>query len=204
MAILRKPEKWLSARIALLQQLPVCFVALLLRELIAYDWKFPPERKDLNRQLAYLESRSAEERRQLMESFERLRLSPELERLRLGQCARPVLRAAHRASVGHPPDRRLPGGRHRLYEEGYGRRAAGAASDSALGNRGGGPGSGGKPVPAISQAAAARSLLQPGKVRKRIPDTSGCRGRESQGASGAVWPLVYRRRSRAGMLPARG
>jgi len=25
-------------RIALLQQLPVCFVALLLRELIAYDW----------------------------------------------------------------------------------------------------------------------------------------------------------------------
>ena len=68
-------------RIALLQQLPVCFVALLLRELIAYDWKFPPERKDLNRQLAYLESRSAEERRQLMESFEKLRLSPELERL---------------------------------------------------------------------------------------------------------------------------
>jgi hypothetical protein len=67
-------------RIALLQQLPVCFVALLLRELIAYDWKFPPERKDLNRQLAYLELRSAGERRKLMESFERLRLSPELQR----------------------------------------------------------------------------------------------------------------------------
>ena len=67
-------------RIALLQQLPVCFVALLLRELIAYDWKFPPERRDLNRQLAYLELRSAAERRQLMESFEKLRLSPELQR----------------------------------------------------------------------------------------------------------------------------
>ena len=69
-----------TSRIALLQELPVCFVALLLRELIVYDWKFPPEQKDLNRQLAYLESRSADERRQLMESFEKLRLSRELER----------------------------------------------------------------------------------------------------------------------------
>jgi hypothetical protein len=68
------------SRIALLRQLPVSFVALLLRELIGYDWKFPPEQKDLNAQLAYLESRSSEERRRSMDSFERLRLSRELER----------------------------------------------------------------------------------------------------------------------------
>jgi hypothetical protein len=68
-----------AGRVALLQQLPLGFLPLLLRELIVYDWKFPPERSELDHQLAYLESRSPAERRQLLAGFENLRLPPELE-----------------------------------------------------------------------------------------------------------------------------
>ncbi len=42
-------------QIPLLQRLPLAFVPLLLRELIVYDWKFPAERIDLDRQFTYLE-----------------------------------------------------------------------------------------------------------------------------------------------------
>jgi hypothetical protein len=68
-----------AGRVSLLQQLPIGFLPLLLREIIVYDWKFPPERNELDHQLAYLESRSPVERRQLLAGFERLHLSPELE-----------------------------------------------------------------------------------------------------------------------------
>ena len=68
-----------AGRVALLQQLPLGFLPLLLREIIVYDWKFPPERDDLEHQLAYLESRSPAERRQLLAGFEKLRLPPALE-----------------------------------------------------------------------------------------------------------------------------
>ncbi|MGA2135365.1 MAG: hypothetical protein ABSH50_24005 [Bryobacteraceae bacterium] len=66
-------------QVALLRELPVTFVPLLLRELIAYDWKFPVERKELDRQFAYLGSQTAQARRQLMSAFEKLRLAAELE-----------------------------------------------------------------------------------------------------------------------------
>ena len=69
-----------TEQIALLRQLPVALVPLLLRELINYDWKFPAERKALDRQLAYLGSLSAAERQQLLAGFEQLRLSPGLDR----------------------------------------------------------------------------------------------------------------------------
>ncbi|MGA2737834.1 MAG: hypothetical protein ABSG65_10340, partial [Bryobacteraceae bacterium] len=68
-----------AGRVALLQQLPLGFLPLLLREIIVYDWKFPPERSELDHQLAYLESRSSTERRQLLAGFEKLRLPPALE-----------------------------------------------------------------------------------------------------------------------------
>jgi hypothetical protein len=68
-----------GGRVALLQQLPLGFLPLLLREIIVYDWKFPPERSDLDHQLAYLESRSPADRRQLLAGFEKLRLPAELE-----------------------------------------------------------------------------------------------------------------------------
>jgi hypothetical protein len=70
-----------TTRITLLQQLPLALLPLLLREIIAYDWKFPTEREDLDHQLAYLESLSAGERSRALEGFEKVRLSPELERL---------------------------------------------------------------------------------------------------------------------------
>jgi hypothetical protein len=63
----------------LLKQLPTSFVPLLLRELIAYDWKFPAERKDLDRQLAFLGSLSPEQRQRVMAPFAQLHLSSELE-----------------------------------------------------------------------------------------------------------------------------
>jgi hypothetical protein len=69
-----------AAQIGLFQQLPESFVPLLLRELIAYDWKFPAERNDLDRQFAYLGSLSAEQRRQTLADFWQLRLSADLER----------------------------------------------------------------------------------------------------------------------------
>ncbi|MBV9155184.1 MAG: hypothetical protein JOY62_16605 [Acidobacteriaceae bacterium] len=65
--------------IALLQQLPLAFLPLLLREIIAYDWKFPAERKELDNQLAYLSSLSAEQFRESMSAFAALRLSSQLE-----------------------------------------------------------------------------------------------------------------------------
>jgi hypothetical protein len=42
--------------LALIQKLPVAFAALLLREVISYDWQFPAERRALDDQFAYLES----------------------------------------------------------------------------------------------------------------------------------------------------
>jgi len=63
-----------AGRVSLLQQLPIGFLPLLLREIIVYDWKFPPERNELDHQLAYLESRSPEQRRQLLAGFEKLQV----------------------------------------------------------------------------------------------------------------------------------
>lgn len=68
-------------RIELLQQLPPSFVPLLLRELISYDWKFPAERKDLDRQLAYLGSLPQTQQEQVMAPFARLQLSNQLDHL---------------------------------------------------------------------------------------------------------------------------
>lgn len=65
-------------RMALLQQLPVSFTPLLLRELIEYDWKFPMERKELDQQLTYLSSLPSKQLEQAMESFAKLDLSTEL------------------------------------------------------------------------------------------------------------------------------
>lgn len=70
-----------TRHLSLLRELPASFVPLLLRELIGYDWKFPAERRQLDVQLAYLESRPAQQRQQVMAGFEQLQLSPDLERI---------------------------------------------------------------------------------------------------------------------------
>jgi hypothetical protein len=68
-----------TGNIALLQQLPVTFLPLLLREIIVYDWKFPAERDEIDRQIRYLGSLTAEQLSHSMSSFARLKLSDELE-----------------------------------------------------------------------------------------------------------------------------
>src|SRR3954466_3999572 len=67
-------------RIALLKRLPLGFVPLLLRELIVYDWKFPAERRDLDRQFTYLASLSPEQFAKAMAPFSQLRLTAALEK----------------------------------------------------------------------------------------------------------------------------
>src|SRR3954451_4835354 len=65
----------------LLQTLPLAFLPLLLREVIAYDWKFPAERKELDHQFAYLRAMSPQELHQAMATFESLRVPQKLEDL---------------------------------------------------------------------------------------------------------------------------
>jgi hypothetical protein len=65
--------------IEILRVLPLSFLPLLLRELIAYDWRFPSERKEIDVQFEYLKSLSPEQRRTLMAGFDGLKLSHELE-----------------------------------------------------------------------------------------------------------------------------
>ena len=75
-----KARQLLIDHIGLLRQLPACFVPLLLREIIAYDWKFPAEQEDLKQQLTYLDSLSTGQLREVMDGFARVRLSSELQR----------------------------------------------------------------------------------------------------------------------------
>src|SRR5580698_10756564 len=68
-----------TSNIALLQQLPLAFLPLLLREVILYDWKFPAERDEIDRQFRYLGSLTAQQLSSAMGSFAKLKLSPDLE-----------------------------------------------------------------------------------------------------------------------------
>jgi hypothetical protein len=67
-----------ASHIALLQRLPLGFVPLLLREVILYDWKFPAERRDIERQFAYLTDLSPEQLAKAMSAFSDLRLTDAL------------------------------------------------------------------------------------------------------------------------------
>ena len=68
-----------TGNIALLQQLPLAFLPLLLRELIVYDWKFPAERDEIDRQIRYLGSLTPDQLSNAMSSFAKLKLSADLE-----------------------------------------------------------------------------------------------------------------------------
>src|SRR5437588_290337 len=69
-----------ASHTGLLRRLPLGFVPLLLRELIVYDWKFPAERTDLDRQFAYLTSLSREQLARAMAAFSQLRMTGALEK----------------------------------------------------------------------------------------------------------------------------
>ncbi len=65
--------------LALLQQLPRTFLPLFLREVIVYDWKFPAERDEIDRQLRYLSGLTPTGLSNTMSTFSRIQLSPQLE-----------------------------------------------------------------------------------------------------------------------------
>ena len=68
------------SHVALLRRLPLGFVPLLLREVIVYDWKFPAERREVERQFAYLTNLSPEQLTKAMAPFAELRLTEALAR----------------------------------------------------------------------------------------------------------------------------
>src|ERR1700733_1763072 len=72
-------KKVATSNMGLLQQLPLAFLPLLLREVITCDWKFPAERDEIDRQFRYLGGLTAEQLSSAMGSFAKLKLSPELE-----------------------------------------------------------------------------------------------------------------------------
>jgi hypothetical protein len=65
--------------LGLLQQLPAVFAAILLREIIRYDWKFPAERTQMNDQLRFLSTLSQPKLADLMSQFSAIPLSTELK-----------------------------------------------------------------------------------------------------------------------------
>lgn len=62
-----------------LRRLPISFVPNLLRELVAYDFKFPAERSAIDHELATLNALSAAQLDDWFSGFERLKTSAELE-----------------------------------------------------------------------------------------------------------------------------
>jgi hypothetical protein len=67
--------------IDLLRQLPLSYVPLLLREISAYDWHCPPERREVDAQFVYLRGLSQPQLQDAMKQFAALQLSPEMERI---------------------------------------------------------------------------------------------------------------------------
>ncbi len=67
--------------LALLQQLPIVFAALLLRELNGYDWRFPAEQRMLDDQFTYLRSQSVEQRDETLRGFQAVKLSTQIEQM---------------------------------------------------------------------------------------------------------------------------
>ena len=74
-----KAQQVAVGNIALLQRLPLAFVPFLLKEIILYDWKFPAEQWELDKQLSYLARLSEQQREAEMARFPKLRLAPQLE-----------------------------------------------------------------------------------------------------------------------------
>jgi hypothetical protein len=65
--------------ISALQRLPLSFLPSLLREVIEYDFKFPVERRAVEKELANLASLSPEQSKDWFQGFAQIRLSSQLE-----------------------------------------------------------------------------------------------------------------------------
>ncbi len=64
-----------------MKRLPLGLLPSVLREVIEYDWKFPVERQELEKQFVLLDSLSAEQLKEWFQGFFQIRLSSQLERL---------------------------------------------------------------------------------------------------------------------------
>ncbi len=67
-----------TEHVELLRELPLVLVPILLRELIAYDWKLPAERRELEKQISFLTKLTASERASTLKDFGSLQLTSEL------------------------------------------------------------------------------------------------------------------------------
>jgi hypothetical protein len=74
-------RKLVTNYLAALQRLPLSFLPSLLREVVDYDFRFPPERKALEKELANLGALSADQVKEWFAGFAQIRLSPQLENL---------------------------------------------------------------------------------------------------------------------------
>ena len=72
-------RKLVSSCVSALQRLPLSFLPNLLREVIEYDFKFPAERRALEKELATLNSLSSEQIKDWLQGFAPIRLSSQLE-----------------------------------------------------------------------------------------------------------------------------
>lgn len=72
-------RKLVTGYIGALQRLPLSFVPSLLREVIDYDFKFPVERRAAEKELANLNSLTAEQVDIWFQAFAQIQLSPKLE-----------------------------------------------------------------------------------------------------------------------------
>jgi hypothetical protein len=69
------------ANLAVLRQLPLSFLASLLRELIEYDYKFPAERGAIDRELKYLAAQTPEPLAKIFQGFAQVTLTENFEQL---------------------------------------------------------------------------------------------------------------------------
>ncbi len=74
-------RKLVTDYVGALRPLPLTFVASLLREVIDYDFKFPPERKAIEKELANLNALSAEQSKEWFLGFAQISSSEKLEKL---------------------------------------------------------------------------------------------------------------------------
>jgi hypothetical protein len=72
-------RKLVSGYVSALRRLPLSFLPSLLREVIEYDFKFPAERRALEKELANLDSLSPEQLKDWVQGFTQIRLSSQLE-----------------------------------------------------------------------------------------------------------------------------
>jgi len=75
----REAGRLVTQHIAALRRLPLSFLPSLLREAIEYDYKFPAERRSLERELANLDSLSDSQRKECLAGFESIQISSSLE-----------------------------------------------------------------------------------------------------------------------------